>query len=238
MPTPNNQPTRTVTIQTGIANGNDLAALQITGDDANPNTFYGTPFTTAIVDGVATFYVRGDLHIGSDTITVRGGKPLSIIVANDVIIAADATLDASAIGDVAGPGGGASGAVAAGGVGGFGGLGGQPGGAGGSIDSSMGMSGSFGVYGQFGLPGNAVSVSSGGYNNSENIVSSFQVMAVPSDMVVRRRWVDSEAPMHLEPHRLSLARTATVAMPAAMDSMATRAAQAMVACYGLSIIPS
>src|SRR5207253_424740 len=67
---------RTVTINT--------SSLTITGDnpDASKDAtlFYGSPFFGAIVNGIATFYVAGDVHIGADTINITGSRPFQLVV--------------------------------------------------------------------------------------------------------------------------------------------------------------
>ncbi|MCA9050053.1 MAG: leucine-rich repeat domain-containing protein, partial [Planctomycetaceae bacterium] len=99
----------------------DTDALTITNDDDDDATFYGTPFTSAVVDGIATFYVAGDLVIGPDQIRVTGTRPLSVVVANNVTIADGASIDASATDTAPGPGGGTGGVGGNGGMGGVGG---------------------------------------------------------------------------------------------------------------------
>jgi uncharacterized delta-60 repeat protein len=100
----------TVTINTN--------SLTISGDgDGDPTAFFGTPFTTEIVDGIARFTVFGDLVIGGET-TIRGtgSRPFSIVVTNDVVIGEHVTFDVSAINQTAGPGGGTVGSSATGGA--------------------------------------------------------------------------------------------------------------------------
>ncbi|MGE0757009.1 MAG: matrixin family metalloprotease, partial [Pirellulaceae bacterium] len=99
----------------------NTSTLTISGDDSHSQKFYGTPFQTAIVNGVATFYVAGDLSIGPDNISIVGSRPLSLVVGNNVSIAPGATFDASAVGATAKAGGGAG--RTSGGSGGSGGAG-------------------------------------------------------------------------------------------------------------------
>ncbi len=104
----------------------------ITGDDEYPDLFYGTPFDSVSANGVTTFYVHGDLHIGPDQIRVEGSNAVSIVVGNDILIDAGAVFDVSAVGEQPGPGGGSAAAGGLGGEGGEGGDGGDPGENGGS----------------------------------------------------------------------------------------------------------
>jgi len=137
----------------------NTSTMTVTGDDNSASTFFGTEATFAVVTlpnvgDVAEIVVKGDLVIGPDSITVIGTRPLSIRVLNDVFIADNATLDASAVGMVAGPGGGDSVIdVGAGNVGNSAGSGGTPGGLGG-IDANGQRRGRAGVAGNDGTRGN------------------------------------------------------------------------------------
>ena len=116
---------RTVTVDTN--------AGTIVGDDDSANTSFGSTFTTAVEGGVWTVYVRGNLTIpDGSTITVRGGKPFSVKVANDVNVGVGVTIDASAVGAAFGPGGTVGGTGGGGGTGGDGGTGATTVGGGGS----------------------------------------------------------------------------------------------------------
>ncbi|HNE14670.1 MAG TPA: hypothetical protein PLL39_01515, partial [Rhodocyclaceae bacterium] len=109
--------TRTVTINTDT--------LNISGDDGNVGTFYGTPFMVGYDAGLMTVYVLGDLHIGGDVINVVGSRALSIQAGDDVYIDANAEFNLAAQGADAGPGGGDGGNGGNGGAGGAGGVNGQ-----------------------------------------------------------------------------------------------------------------
>jgi len=142
-------------------------ALTVVGDDGSNATFFGTAFTFSVktidqIGELASIVVHGNLTIGPDQIVITGSRPLSIVVENDIYIADSATIDASAVGTISGPGGGSPGTnVGTGGTGGTGGLGGTPGGNGGT-DASMG----FGLRGEAGrgglLGGNGGSVIAAG----------------------------------------------------------------------------
>ena len=173
----------------------DTDALTISGDDTNAGTFYGTPFTVGVIDGIAHFWVQGDLHIGGDEIEVVGSRPLSLQIANNLYIDPLATFQLSADGAVPGPGGGAGGTGSAGGAGGAGGAnglawvngmlqmaGGAPGsgGSGGALDviwwdgittgagNPGGASGS-GVAGSWGEWGAFGGLGQAGFNNAAGI---------------------------------------------------------------------
>ena len=88
----------TVTIDTDAVGSDDL----IVGDDADPGTFYGTPFSASVVGGLTEVVVYGDLIVPGDTIKVIGSRPLSLVVANDVLIDSGAMFDLSAVGTTAG----------------------------------------------------------------------------------------------------------------------------------------
>ncbi len=102
----------------------DTSNLTVTGDgDGDPNAAYGVPFTASISDGVASFYIAGDFNLGAGQILSGAGANIaSIHVANNVNIDATATIDFSAHGRIAGPGGG-NGALPTTAYGSFGGLG-------------------------------------------------------------------------------------------------------------------
>jgi hypothetical protein len=125
----------------------NTTTLSITGDDADPVRFYGTPFMASIVDGKAQFLILGNLIIPGDTINVIGSRPLSLVVANDVVISPNAVFNLSAVGTMAGAGGGASGTSGVGGSGGFAGSGGTggAGGAGGPGETAFGGAVSLGA---------------------------------------------------------------------------------------------
>src|SRR5262249_13636823 len=82
----------------------------------------GIRFTTSYdSQGVATFYIPGDLEIGPDTITIVGSRPAALVVGDNVAIDPNAVIDASAVGAISGPGGGQTGFVGSGGWAGSGG---------------------------------------------------------------------------------------------------------------------
>ena len=139
--------------------------LTIVGDDANPNAFYGTPFVARVTEGMADFYVAGNLSISDgDHLVGVGSKPIRLFVGNNLTIPGRASIDVSAVGSTAGVGGGTGGQ---GGIGGEACLGGQggPGGSGGS----GGQGGSGGVFaggtgsnGSFGSRGSSSNVGTAG----------------------------------------------------------------------------
>ncbi|MFO0941317.1 MAG: leucine-rich repeat domain-containing protein [Pirellulales bacterium] len=151
------------------------AGTLVAGDDNLATSIFGTPFTfsvkTVTLDPttsgqVLELVVHGDLAIGAGNIVIKGSRPLSLIVENDVYIADGATIDASAVGVIPGPGGGApSTVVGLGGTGGSGGSGGTPGGSGGEISSPFGKKGNNGAAGLPGLISEFVSFPiQGGFN--------------------------------------------------------------------------
>ncbi len=158
----------------------DTTALTVTGDDADAQTLFGVPFTASVdANGLAVFQVAGNLNIGHDRIVVRGSRPLSLQVANDVVIASCAIFDASANGAVGGPGGGTSstdvGLGGAGGAGGAGGVGGV-GGAGANqflFYAGWGQSGAFGDYGEPGSRGTSGAASVAGFNSEVTSINNF-----------------------------------------------------------------
>ena len=154
----------------------DTGSLTIAGDDADPNTFYGTPFTAQLIGSIATFFVAGDLNVPADTITIVGPHAASIVVGGDATIDPGATFDLSAAGAQAGPGGGVPGSQGNGGGGGSGGNGGGSigggggGGSGGNIFSGgrpggRGGTGRSGTVGTGGTAGNDASVGNVAVNN-------------------------------------------------------------------------
>ncbi len=166
---PTGGPTATTSGQTVTIN---TSAVTIVGDDADPNTFYGTPFTSQIAAGLTTIFVHGNLHIPDDTITIVGANALSIVVGNDAYIDPGAAFIASADGTTAGPGGGFPAGPAIGGngtptsganTGGDGGDGGTNIG----LIATGGANGDPGVrrFGDFGEDGFTSSASLGGFNN-------------------------------------------------------------------------
>ena len=185
-PTPKQGPAHTITINTD--------ALTISGDgDTSDLAFYGTPFTVSVNDGIASFFIPGDLYIGPDTINIVGSLGMSLTVGNNVVVNPTAVFNASATGFTPGPGGGYSGFGGFGGSGGSGGQGGPSGISGGSGQAQNfstsaggnggtggflsgyfgnpgvgGQTGNFGRYGGFGssgFAGNGGGYGSGGVNN-------------------------------------------------------------------------
>src|SRR5579884_1601559 len=72
----------------------DPNQLTIAGSSS---VFHGTPFTAALVDGVAQFKVAGDLSLAAgDTVVVAPGRPVSLVVAGNFTLPAGAALDTSA----------------------------------------------------------------------------------------------------------------------------------------------
>lgn len=93
--------------------------LEISGTGGGP-TFFGTPYTARLLDGVATFYVRGDLSIpASQLITISGPFPARVLVGGDLIVNTGTIIDASAYGQGGNAGGGNGGASGAGSEGGI-----------------------------------------------------------------------------------------------------------------------
>ena len=78
---------------------------------------FGGQLTTAgIINGKATFYLGGDLTLGSgDVLKGVGSRPVSFYVGNDMFVSPTATIDFSAAGSIAGAGGGDGGAGGEGG---------------------------------------------------------------------------------------------------------------------------
>ena len=141
-PTPDEEPAPTARDVIIRTDGPEEAPIEISNDDDDDETFYGTKFTQAVVNGVATLYVSGDLTIAPGLITVIGSRPLSVVVADDVFITSGLTINASAVGFAPGPGGGNGGSGS--GVGGQG----QPGG-------TSGSGGTGGAQNRSGEPGSA-----------------------------------------------------------------------------------
>lgn len=84
--------------------------------------FGGQLTAGGVTNGKATFYLGGDLVLGSgDVLKGVGSRPVSFYVGNEMIVSPAATIDFSAAGSIAGAGGGA------GGIGGFGGADGDGG---------------------------------------------------------------------------------------------------------------
>ncbi|MFN0040815.1 MAG: LamG-like jellyroll fold domain-containing protein, partial [Burkholderiales bacterium] len=169
-----------VTINTDLVGTDGL----IVGDDANPNTFYGSEFRASIVGGMIVegmivggmtqIVVMGDLVVPGDLIRVIGSRPLSLIVGDDVSINAGAVFDLSGVGTAANAGGGAGGLGAtvagSGGIGGRGGVGGAggAGGLGGSFffattPGSQGFASSSGFGGSGGTDGSGGQAGTLGY---------------------------------------------------------------------------
>ncbi len=102
--------------------------LTIKRDGVNWN-FGGELASASILNGVAHFYIGGDLILDpGDVFRGEGVRPASFHIGNDLVVPPTATIDFSAIDTTAGPGGGASGT---GGGAGQGGLPGDPGDGGG-----------------------------------------------------------------------------------------------------------
>ncbi len=73
-------------------------------------TFNGTNWYAYVEDMVAYFVFQGDLYIpNSTTVTIEGEYPADFMVGNNAIIGQGVTINASAVGTTAGPGGGGSG---------------------------------------------------------------------------------------------------------------------------------
>ncbi|MDX2118517.1 MAG: GC-type dockerin domain-anchored protein [Planctomycetota bacterium] len=110
----------TLSIAAGAAAQTDINTnfLEITGAGGG-STFFGTPYTARLLDGVATFYVRGDLSIpASQVITISGPFPARVLVGGDLIVNTGTIIDASAYGLGGNAGGGNGGAPGAGSQGG------------------------------------------------------------------------------------------------------------------------
>ena len=79
-------------------------------DGSEGTNWNGTPFTAAVVNGVAQFRFFGDLTVDdTDVVSGVGNRPVSFLVGNDVYIYSGAVVDFSANGRTSGPGGGAGG---------------------------------------------------------------------------------------------------------------------------------
>jgi hypothetical protein len=89
----------------------DSTNLTISGDgDGDDQQFKGVPFAAAVEDGIACFYIRGDIAVWStETVKLTGGYPVALIIGGDAVLEAGAVVDASAQGFLAGPGGGSGG---------------------------------------------------------------------------------------------------------------------------------
>ncbi|HNT33748.1 MAG TPA: hypothetical protein PKH07_01995, partial [bacterium] len=96
--------------------------MGIVGDrDPDPDMFNGVPFRAVVEDGIAYFYFAGDLIVGTtDTVTLIGSRPISLVVGGDAVFNAGALINASGFGTTPGCGGGAGGAAGEGGSGGAG----------------------------------------------------------------------------------------------------------------------
>ncbi|MBX3438400.1 MAG: hypothetical protein KF861_12990, partial [Planctomycetaceae bacterium] len=69
--------------------GNSVVNISfgVTGDDASPNTIFGSPYRTDVINGKWTFFIEGDLRIRPNTtINITSGYPVSFVVGNDVVI--------------------------------------------------------------------------------------------------------------------------------------------------------
>src|SRR5262249_18495401 len=86
----------------------DTDALTINGSGTQ---FNGFPMTAQVVGGVARLTLLGDFTVTSGTILIRGGRPLSLVVTNNVTIGSSVTVNASGGIGAAGPGGGAGGSA-------------------------------------------------------------------------------------------------------------------------------
>ncbi len=118
----------------------DSDALTISTDGtASSDTFRGVPFRATAFNGRARFLFAGNLLFRTnDVIRAVGSSAISLIASGDVTLPSGAIVDASALPDRPGPGGGQGGTESAGGDNGLGGNGagggaGGKGGAGGHI---------------------------------------------------------------------------------------------------------
>ena len=146
----------------------DTDAVTITGDDADPATFFGAPVVAEVVGGVASFTVIGDLQIPPGaSVSYVGTRAASVLVANSLAIGAGAVFEASATGTNGKAGGGAGGNGGIGAQGGTssngsaGGAGGNGGGGGGSGTCGF-SSGGRGGDGQPGLASGATAPGNNG----------------------------------------------------------------------------
>jgi uncharacterized delta-60 repeat protein len=78
---------------------------QILVDGSPAPDYFGFGTRVAIINGVVTFLVPGDVLIGPDHIRITGWRPLSLVAGDDVFVSPDAVIDASAVGPLGGPGG-------------------------------------------------------------------------------------------------------------------------------------
>ncbi|MEZ5499083.1 MAG: NHL repeat-containing protein [Steroidobacteraceae bacterium] len=102
----------------------DSDALTVTGDgDENPDRIYGVPFTTEVIDGIAHFYLPGDVNFTNPLIRGTGSNGIVLHVGNNAMVADGVTFIASGKAALPGPGGGPGGS---GGSASFGGAGGRP----------------------------------------------------------------------------------------------------------------
>ena len=109
--------------------------------------FYGVPMRVENENGVARYYVKGDINFPPGPVVLKGGMPLSLVAANNVNIPAGVILDVSGNGQIGVMGGGMGGVRGAGGLPGIGGAGGSRGKGGG------GGTGSFDSKATNGFPG-------------------------------------------------------------------------------------
>ena len=150
----------------GVSVGTSINTDTLTINGAN-SQFAGVTMTAANVGGVATFTIFGDVTL-SGAVTVTGSRPVAIISTNDLALASGVTINVSASGTTAGPGGGVSALGGIGGTSANGGAGGSGGGAGGFYDPNFyesgntGSSGSGGGGGANGLSGGAGDAGVGG----------------------------------------------------------------------------
>lgn len=143
----------------------DTNALTITGDgDDDPYAFKGVPFYAEVVDGIARFYIAGNMYLDAgEILRGAGNRPASFIVGGDASIAPSAKIDFSAYGRVGVGGGGDGGFGGYGGEGGLGGahpvlidgyrVGGEGGAGGQNGDVGSDRTGGHDRYGEPGQPG-------------------------------------------------------------------------------------
>ena len=131
-------------------------------------TFDGATIGRVTMDttGVTTFYLLGNLTVPNNQVVMgTGSRPIQLIVGNDLVIQAGATIDASGLGATPGPGGGAPGGAGSGGAGGAAGAS-AAGGTGGAGSSAPGTAGTPGATGMDGLAGLAGILGGDGYGNT------------------------------------------------------------------------
>src|SRR5262245_50712729 len=89
------QPVGADVISVNATKTSTTTMLTTTVNGANANgLFHGTPYTAAVVNGIACFYFRGDFFLYfNDTLKGEGNIPISLTVGNNAYIEPGAVID-------------------------------------------------------------------------------------------------------------------------------------------------